>query len=282
MPAYDGTELAFHVRGDGNPLVCLPGGPMQDSAYLGDLGGLAAHVRLVLLDYRGTRASGTPADTSSYRCDRLVDDVEALREHLGLHRMSLLAHSGGANLAVLYAARHPERVDRLVLVTPSTYAVGISATSDVRRAVVRLRQDEPWYESAAAAFERVAAGQGTDRDGDAITPLTYGRWDAVAQDHHAKQAGRRNAVAAEVFGSEGAYDPPSTRACLAALHAPVLLLAGEWDVAAPPPVMAELAALFADATLVVQPAAGHSPWLDDPAAFTATVAQFLGAAPAAT
>jgi proline iminopeptidase len=45
MPAFyaaDGTELAYHVRGAGLPLVCIPGGPMRDSAYLGDLGGLAA------------------------------------------------------------------------------------------------------------------------------------------------------------------------------------------------------------------------------------------------
>jgi proline iminopeptidase len=42
MPAFsahDGTKLAYHVFGDGPPVVCLPGGPMQDSVYLGDLGG---------------------------------------------------------------------------------------------------------------------------------------------------------------------------------------------------------------------------------------------------
>lgn len=41
--AHDGTKLAYHVFGDGPPVVCLSGGPMQDSVYLGDLGGLSAH-----------------------------------------------------------------------------------------------------------------------------------------------------------------------------------------------------------------------------------------------
>lgn len=82
---------------------------MQDSAYLGDLGGLSTHRRLVVLDLRGTGQSATPEDASTYRCDRLVDDVEALREHLGLSRMDVLGHSAGTNLAVLYAARYPER-----------------------------------------------------------------------------------------------------------------------------------------------------------------------------
>lgn len=38
---YDGTELAYHLQGEGAPLICLPGGAMRASEYLGDLGGLA-------------------------------------------------------------------------------------------------------------------------------------------------------------------------------------------------------------------------------------------------
>lgn len=173
--AHDGTSLAYHVAGDGSPVICLPGGPMQDAGYLGDLGGLADRHRLLLVDPRGTGASGTPADTSSYRCDRLVDDVEALREHLGLAHLDLLGHSAGANLAVLYAARHPDRVSSLVLVAPSTYAVGITASTEARREVVRLREGEPWFDSASAAFERINAGEALDTDWSALTPLRYGR-----------------------------------------------------------------------------------------------------------
>src|SRR6516165_8113175 len=104
--APDETRLAYNVVGRGSPLICLPGGPMQDSAYLGDLGGLSRHYQLVLLDPRGTGGSQTPADAGTYRCDRQVDDVEALRVHLGLDQVALLANSAGANLAVLYAARN--------------------------------------------------------------------------------------------------------------------------------------------------------------------------------
>src|SRR3954471_6451365 len=82
--AHDGTDLAYHVVGEGDPVICLPGGPMQDSAYLGELGGLSTRRRLIMVDPRGTGRSATPEDAASYRCDRLVDDVEALREHLGL------------------------------------------------------------------------------------------------------------------------------------------------------------------------------------------------------
>jgi len=276
LAARDGTELAYGLRGAGSPVVCLPGGPMQDSEYLGDLGGLSAHRQLVLLDPRGTGRSATPTDPTSYRCDRQVDDVEALREHLGLDQIDLLAHSAGANLALLYAARHPHRVARLVLVAPSTFAVGISATGESRLETARLRHDEPWFDPAYAALQAIVAGDATDDSWTAIRPFFYGRWDADAQDHQAAQDGHRNDEAAGLFGADGVYDPAATRAQLATLTTPVLLIAGELDLNSTSGVVAELADLFPKVELVVQPWAGHYPWLDDAAQFLATTETFLG------
>lgn len=278
MPAFsahDGTGLAYHVLGQGTPLICLPGGPMQDSAYLGELGGLSAHRQLIMVDLRGTGQSAIPQDVTSYRCDRLVDDVEALREHLGLDRLDLLAHCAGANLAALYVARYPGRVGQLALITPSTVAVGIAATAPSRLEIARLRQDEPWFAAAFAALEAIVAGHATDDSWKAIDPFFYGRWDAAAEAHQAAQDGHRNDEAAAAFGAEGVYDPDATRAALAAFNVPVLLLAGEVDLNSIPSVVAEFAGLFPHAELVVQPAAGHFPWLDDADRFVTTTAAFL-------
>ncbi|MEV0345269.1 alpha/beta hydrolase [Nonomuraea sp. NPDC050680] len=274
--AHDGTTLAYHGFGAGTPLICLPGGPMQDSDYLGELGGLSAHRQLIMLDPRGTGRSATPEDAASYRCDRLVDDVEALREHLGLDRFDLLAHCAGANLAALYTARHPRRVGKLALITPSPFAVGLAATGEDRMEVARLRKDEPWFAAAFAALEAIVGGKATGDSWTAIDPFFYGRWDAAAQAHHAVQQGHRNDEAAAAFGAEGVYDPAATRAALAAFDTPVLLLAGEVDLNTPPSVVAEYAELFPDAEFVVQPRAGHFPWVDDADRFVATTAKFLG------
>lgn len=274
--AHDGTELAYHAFGAGAPVICLPGGPMQDSDYLGELGGLSAHRKLIMVDPRGAGQSAIPQDPATYRCDRLVDDIEALREHLGLDRLDLLANSGGTNLALLYAARHPGRVGKLALIGPSTFAVGIAATGESRLEVARLRKDEPWFGAAFAALEAVMAGHATADSWEAIEPFKYGRWDAAAQAHHAAQAGRRNDEAAAAFGAEGAFDPDATRAALAAFTAPVLVLAGEADLNTPPSAAAELAKLFPNVEFVVQPGAGHFPWVDDADRFVATTAAFLG------
>ena len=59
------------------------------------------------------------------------------------------------------------------------------------------------------------------------------------------------------------------------LTAPVLLYAGEWDALVTPASVQEAAGVFTDATVVVQPEAAHFPWVDDPAAFAATITEFL-------
>lgn len=274
--AHDGTRLAYHAVGDGPPLVCLPGGPMRASTYLGDLGGLSAHRRLILLDLRGTGRSALPQDPAAYRCDRLVDDVEALRAHLGLDRLDLLAHCAGANLATRYLSRHPERVSRLALVTPSVAGVGIEVTGEVRLETARLRRDEPWFADGYAGLEEVVAGRGTAAHWGAVAPFLHGRYDEAARAFDAADAEQKNAEAAAVYGAEGAYDPQAVRAALARFTSPALVLAGEVDLNSPPPAMAQYAALFPAATLVVQPGAGHQPWLDDPSRFVATTARFLG------
>ena len=276
--AFDGTELAYHVCGDGPPLLCLPGGPMRASACLGDLGGLSRHRRLILLDLRGTGSSATPADPSSYRCDRLVDDVLGLQDHLGLESADVLGHSAGANIAVQYALRHPARVSRLVLVTPSGRAAGLEPDAAMRREIVSLRRGEPWFADAAAAFERIAVGGGAEEDWAAAAPFFYGRWDSAAQANDASEEGQTNEEAAAAFGAEGAFDPAATRAGLAGLGSPALVIGGSLDLQRPPAITAEYAALFADARLVVQPGAGHFPWLDDPGQFVAAVTEFLNAA----
>lgn len=271
----DGTRLAFHQAGEGSPLICVPGGPMQSAAYLGDLGGLSAHRSLVTLDLRGTGESAVPEDAASYRVDRLVGDLEALRLHLGHDRVDLLGHSAGGSLAVLYAARHPDRIGRLVLIAPSPQVVGVEIADADRREVAELRRGEPWFAGAFAAFERVWAGEATDADWAALTPFSYGRWDIAARANVARQAAERNVDAAAVYYSAGALDPAATRDALAGLDAPVLLVAGEYDVGLPPKRAAEYAALFPAAELVVQPGSGHFPWLDDPKWLERTVTDFL-------
>jgi len=273
--SYDGTEIGYRVLGEGPPLVCLPGGPGRAAEYLGDLGGLGRSRQLILWDPRGVGMSGVPADPVTYRVDRLVEDVESLRVHRGLDQMDLLAHSAGAVLATLYAAAYPQRLSRLILVTPGLAAVGVESTEEQLRAALARRAAEPWYPVALAALERMFAGEMSIEAFRASRPFFYARWDEAAQAHATAGVSQRHQAAREGFFAGAAIDPPAARAALAKLTAPVLLYAGDQDPMVPPAEVREAAPLFNDATVVVQPGAAHFPWIDDPAAFTAAISAFL-------
>lgn len=274
--SYDGTRIGYGTQGDGPPLVCLPGGPGRSREYLGDLGGLSKSRRLIMPDTRGTGESADAADPLSYRCDRLAGDVEALRAHLGLERMDLLAHSALGNLGILYAAAHPERVAHLVLLTPSLAALGVLVPGEQWDAAIARRSGQPWYPAALAALEKAAAGDDSMATRRGYMPLIYGRWDETAQAHVDLGISERARAVRANFAADGAFGPAVTREALGRLAAPVLVYAGELDPHLTPQTAAEGAPLFPKATVTVQPGAGHFPWLDDPAYFTAAINAFLG------
>jgi pimeloyl-ACP methyl ester carboxylesterase len=273
--SYDGTEIGYRVLGDGPPLVCLPGGPGRTADYLGDLGGLDASRGLVLLDPRGTGRSADPADPVTLRVDRLVSDVESLRAHLGLDQMDLLAHSAGSVLATLYAAAHPRRLSRLALITPGLGAVGVEGTEEELRAIIARREGEPWYPAAVAALERMFAGDLSMEAFAASRPLFFARWDEAARAQATLGITDRTPAAREGFFAGAVIDPAAIRAALITLTAPVLLYAGDCDPLVTPTMVREAAPLFGGAAVVVQPGAGHFPWVDDPAAFTTAIEAFL-------
>lgn len=276
--SYDGARLAYHRAGSGPPLVCVPGGPGRSPRYLGDLGGLGHSRELILPDTRGTGDSEVPADPAAYRCDRIARDVEALRAGLGLERMDLLAHSAGGNVALLYAAAHPERIRHLILLAPGVRALGLTFTDEEQQAAMRRRAAEPWFATAWAAAQATDGGDESLETTLGYQPFLYGRWDDTAR-AHARAAVSDQAVPVRAgFYAEGAFDPPATRAALATLASPVLVYAGELDAVSPPELLAQVAGLFPGWALTVQPGAGHFPWLDDPAQFAGTLSGFLSGA----
>ncbi len=280
--AADGTRLAYHSRGSGPPLLCLPGGPGRASAYLEDLGGLSEERTLVLLDTRATGHSEVPADPSTLRFDRLAADAEALREHLstrsgGEERVDLLGHSAGCLVAQAYAAAHPDRLRSLVLVTPSARLQG-RARDDVA-AIRERRSDEPWYADAAEAQAALDGGAPPAQQQSlvrATRPFFYGRWDERTQ-AHAATADRQSSKRAELGFGAGIedVDVAGMLSALRDLDVPVLVLGGERDALTGVESVEAVAGCFPDARTVVLPRAGHFPWVDEPEAFRAAVAAFL-------
>lgn len=273
--SYDGATLAYREQGSGEPVLVIPGGPAQDVDYLGDLGGLAAGSgrRLVMLELRGTGASPAPDDTEAYWCGRIVGDVEALRRHLGVNEIVVLAHSAGASVALQHLAQHPERVARLVLVTPSTRALDLVPDEREIAAAVRRRSAEPWFEDAAAALEVDPA---TPESSRAVAPFSYGRWDDACRAHAAAEEEQRNPVAAAAFYAPGSCTPEATCAALRTVQAPVHVIIGGLDLVPGVAHGRRLAELIPTGDVRVVEGAGHLPWVDEPERFVACVVDALG------
>lgn len=110
-------RMAWHLGGnpDGEPWLVLHGGP-GSGANPGLLAPLDLRRQLAIApDQRGSGGSRPRGSILRNHTAALVSDLEALRQHLGLARWSLLAGSWGTVLALAYAQAHPQRVERLVL-----------------------------------------------------------------------------------------------------------------------------------------------------------------------
>lgn len=122
-----GAEIFFDIDGagfvpDGDRMVERPvlfllhGGPGGDHAsFKTSSAGLRDVAQLVYVDHRGCGRSSA-GDPALYTLDNNIDDLDALRENLGLNRICVLGSSYGGMVALGYALRYPERLANLVLV----------------------------------------------------------------------------------------------------------------------------------------------------------------------
>ena len=120
FPGADGVQLFYRKVGIGGPAaVYLHGGPtsLADGGY--SLDALAAGRTLIAFNQRSGGRSQLVDDPKRRSAEYYLRDLEALRQHFGITQMSLVGQSWGAMLAALYAARHPQRVTRLLLLSPA-------------------------------------------------------------------------------------------------------------------------------------------------------------------
>jgi pimeloyl-ACP methyl ester carboxylesterase len=130
LPQLEGVDhhfvelpgLRMHVAeaGSGRPLLLLHGFPQHWWEWRKVIPGLAEQFRVICPDLRG--AGWTAAPTRGYTRDRLLADVVALLDTLGLDSVHLLTHDYGALVGYQLCLRHPERVRRhLALSIPPPY-----------------------------------------------------------------------------------------------------------------------------------------------------------------
>jgi pimeloyl-ACP methyl ester carboxylesterase len=111
----NGVDLYYEVHGDGPPLVMLHGGVSPAEMFGAPLTEMAKTHRVIAPHAQG---HGLTKDTTRpWSYEAFADDVAALLGHLGIKKASVMGYSSGALVALQLAIRHPELVDKLVVVS---------------------------------------------------------------------------------------------------------------------------------------------------------------------
>ena len=132
----NGVMIYYKILGRGEPLMIVHGGPGASHDYfLPYLLPLAQHNKVIFIDERGSGRSQELEDPSGYTVENMVEDVEAVRQALGLGKISLLGHSYGGALAQAYAFKYQRNLTHLIL--GSTW----SSTQRLNEIFVRMKQN---------------------------------------------------------------------------------------------------------------------------------------------
>lgn len=276
------TEIYFDVEGAGlivkgdhlceKPAAFLVhGGPGADHTGFKPLfSRLSNRMQLVYFDHRGQGRSARGAK-ATYTLEHNVEDMEALRQHLGLAKIIVIGGSYGGMVALTYASRYPQHVSHLIVM------VTVADSRFLAAAKQNLAERGTPEQQAIAQH----LWDGSFRDEAHLREffqLMRPLYSVTASpDDAPSKAGERAILSPdatnEAFGGFlRAYD---IRDQLPNIKAPALIIAGRHDWICPPKFSEEIAALIPNSDLRIFEQSGHSIRADEPEALLDAIAGFI-------
>jgi len=243
------------------PMLLLHG--LQDCARLWDFFAETVRERyhVIALDHRG-HGDSPPTSTDRYRLSDYVDEARDVITQLGLRDVILAGHSAGSKNAWMLAAEHPELVAKLIItdMDPDRHNPG---SVDM---ITRYKSESDDYPDLGAVIERIRSRQPESSD-DVLR-------------HTAEQLTRPNEAGGLTWKRHRDvvlhYDRPDVWATLPEVRVPTLIVRGGDSTLLNGPVAHRMQKEIPDCKLVEIPNAAHWVHLEQPDAYTATVADFLG------
>jgi len=281
--AVRGTRLYFDIDGAGlvpdgatmreRPVaMLLHGGPGGDhSGFKPSMSPLAERMQLVYFDHRGQGRSGR-GDAALYTLDENVEDMEALRHHLGLGPIVSIGTSYGGMVAMAHAARYPASVSHLVLVVTAAHA---GFNQRARQIIAERGTPEQNAVCAQLWAGELDTVEKLRHYYDVMGPMYGRRFDPVA----AKMGRDRGILSPEAinraFAPGGFLQSYDLRPELPRITAPTLILAGRHDWICPPEFSEEIHRLIPGSDLRIFEHSSHSIRGDEPEALLDAIAGFV-------
>jgi proline iminopeptidase len=285
----NGVMIYYVTLGRGEPLLILHGGPGASHDYfLPYLLPLARHHKVIFIDERGSGKSQKLEDRSAYTIENMVEDVEAVRQGLGLGKISLLGHSYGGALAQAYALKYQRNLSHLILA--STW----SSSAALNEVFVRMKNNmAPELRERIDKLEAQGLyGHGKDYEknrysneymiaawGEGYFPYVYHNRPDPNYDPTA--LGNAWDLYREMWGEHGEFIIDGNLKSveytdrLSGIKVPTLMVVGEHDECEPALSQA-MHEKIAGSKMVVLPNSGHMTFVDQTGMFIKTVDEFLG------
>lgn len=258
MPQFkrDGASIHYEIAGKGPPLLLIAGTASDGASWTPLVPLLQERFQLLLIDNRGCGRTRSEGDIT---LAQMVADAAALLEHLGVDSTDVVGHSLGGYLGLVLAAEHPARVRRLVTLCSGTLA---AANRVLLRDMARL-----YFTTAPEDWFRL-----------------FYQW-LFSDAFFAEESGIAAAAAASTayayrqspgdFARQVAAIERGAAAELARVRCPVLAVAAELDLLAPPAAVAALHRDVPRVRHVAMAAAAHSVHWEQPQAVARAVIGFL-------
>lgn len=242
-----GASVWYGRSGAGHPVVLLHGWGAASATMALVHDDLARRYDVTAIDLPGHGRSGLPPE--AWGTAEYTTCVLAVMDRLGIARPHVVGHSFGGRIALDLAARHPDRIDKLVLISSAGLRPPRSVGYVLRAGAAKV----------ARGLGRVGGARGR-----AMRDRVYSK---VASPDYAK-AGPMRATFVKVVNED-------LTSLLPSIQAPTLVIWGSHDTETPPVMGRRIARLIPHARLAVITGAGHYPFLDAFGKFRLLVGRFL-------
>jgi proline iminopeptidase len=285
--AADGVRLFYRIVGSGaEKVVVVHGGPGNSmGSILPDLEPLERGRTVIYYDQRGGGRSDLIVDRERISVSKHIEDLEAVRIHFGLEKMTVLGNSWGGMLIAFYAVEHPDKVARMIMHSPGEPTKDFMARADV---AMQQRLNREFSEEQKTRYAFVSDYRNWLNAADPkavcreyyklLLPFYVSRPENVSRMKGNVCSGRDDdAVRHQLFVNEqimNSLGDWNLLPSLGAVKAPVLIIYGDAD-----PAFAEApeawARSFSNARLLIINDAGHIPHVEQPEQFFNAVETFL-------
>ena len=279
-----GTEIYFDVEGmglvpDGDAMRERPmaflihGGPGGDhTGFKPAFTPLSARMQLVYFDHRGQGRSAQ-GDPATYTLDQNVEDMEALRQHLGLGPIVSIGTSYGGMVAMAHAARYPASVSHLVLIVTAAHSGFIARAQQIVRERATAEQQrvcDMLWAGELNTVERLRHFYAV------MGPLYSYKYDAKTAATTRSRGTNSPAPFNRAFAPDGFLRNYDLRPELRNIRVPTLILAGRHDWICAPEFSEEIHRLIPGSELRIFEHSSHSIRVDEPEAMIEAIAGFIG------